>query len=156
MSHTQRQLKLRAHIHNLNEKIERKALESGSIMFVKLSINLDHWAALGISTVARFEHYMASTKHCELYKQVYGYEPDNINYNELTIRQIQEDIKQLMDYQSAEKDLIKDIKDSCPIENATKDLSVLKKAETNFLEQINHLSFDDISGGLTAKPQKAE
>lgn len=72
---------LKAHIELANAKM------GGSLETVS---DPSHWERCGVTTIQQFEHYNASECYINLYEDANGIKPRWINFDELSVEEIQQ------------------------------------------------------------------
>jgi hypothetical protein len=93
---TPEQTALVAYIKDRNAKTEAWVAEDPEDRWATLMIeDADHWAGNGVRSIAEYKHYMASAEHYEVYRDVYGIKPRWMDYDSMTLAEIEADLDRL-------------------------------------------------------------
>lgn len=82
-----------AHIEAQNAKAKAWMDEQPGRWAGMLVTDPEHWAEMGILTVEDFQREMAIEAYHDIYKDRYGVRPRHVNFDEMTLEEIEEDLK---------------------------------------------------------------
>lgn len=89
------QIALVAHIEAENAKAQAWAEEKEGRFAGMVVTDPAHWAEQNITTVAQYDHYMASMTHYEVYRDIHGIKPRWMDYDAMTTEEIQAEIDEM-------------------------------------------------------------
>ena len=112
MSYTNQQLELKAHIEKENEAFAAECKARGSVFWTTTVADIDFWADIGVTTVAQYEHYQARSTHWDLYKDINGIRPRFMDYDSMTVEQINAEIELLCGNEEKELEREKQLKEA--------------------------------------------
>lgn len=92
MSYTQEQLELKAHIEKENETFSAECKARGADFWTTTVTDLDFWAEMEVTTIAQYEHHCAASTHYDFYKELNGIRPRFMDYQSMTVEQINAEI----------------------------------------------------------------
>ena len=92
MSYTNAQLELKAHIEKENSEFSAECKARGADFWTTTVTDLDFWAEMDVTSVAEYEHYSAVSTHWDFYKELNGIRPRFMDYQSMTVEQIQAEI----------------------------------------------------------------
>lgn len=82
-------ISLAQHIANLNEQLKAKGFTG------LVETDLAYWAEMNITTADQYIHMELSTEHYERYAEIHGIKPRWFKYSEMSIQELQFEMKEL-------------------------------------------------------------
>jgi hypothetical protein len=96
MNFTDSQLELQAHLENKKTEVLAWIDEDPDNRWGGYpTTDVEHWAAMGITSVEQYERYNLEATVWDLYKEVHGMRPRHMNFAEMTNIQLEQLIERL-------------------------------------------------------------
>lgn len=91
MAYSNEQLALRAHIEALNAKTREWLSQGEGRWATELSEDLDFWAEMGVTSVARFERDQLISFIWDAHKDAFGSRPRHLDFDAMSMAQLEEE-----------------------------------------------------------------
>ena len=91
------QIALKEYIELENANFKAKAEKEGFTICGEVITDITHWAEVGINSIEEYIHDSLATSYSEFYKEIHGIKPRWINYNDMSISDLEKEIASLVE-----------------------------------------------------------